>query len=70
VLLVKFFPKSFREISKSSSRPVGTAVLKSLTPKAFGIEQNPWFCKALLKKQFINLFFRLPGNFFLSLNIG
>ena len=23
-------------------------VLKSLTPKAFGIDQNPWFCKALL----------------------
>jgi len=23
------------------------AVLKSLTPKVFGIEQNPWFCKAL-----------------------
>ena len=32
---VQILPESFRE------------VLKSLTPKAFGIDQNPWFCKAL-----------------------
>jgi len=35
------------EILKSSSRHVGTAVSKSLFPKAFGIDQKPWFFKAL-----------------------
>jgi len=32
---VQTLPEIFRE------------VLKSLTPKAFGIDQNHWFCKAL-----------------------
>ena len=35
---VQILPESFRE------------VLKSLTPKAFGIEHNPWFFKALFNK--------------------
>ena len=33
---VQILPENFRE------------VLKSLTPKAFRIDQNPWFCQALL----------------------
>ena len=44
---VQILPESFRE------------VLKSLTPKAFGIEQNPWFCKALYSRFSVCL---LPDN--------
>jgi len=41
---VQILPENFRE------------VLKSLTPKAFGIDQNPWFFKVLWRIKFAGPF--------------